>query len=170
MKARLRVAQIPGTVAATRRGYVLVTLRGDLPVAYSSRLLTQMGYVTFKTVPKGDLYRSDSARPILSAVVESSQYAALHDGVISRNPSLFFKMSDPYSFARFTAAHLNQNLGIYLDKRLISAPKLLEPISDSGVISGNFNLRELGFIAAVMNAGPLPARVTFVSSSSIVRT
>lgn len=170
MKERLQVAKIRGTVVSTRSGYLDVTLDASLPVAYSSKLLTQMGYVTFKTVPKGDVYRSASVRPIRSAVVESPEYAAEHSGVISRSPTLFFKMSDPYSFGRFTAAHLNQSLGIYLDDRLISAPKLMSPISDSGMIFGQLGARELGFIAAVMNAGPLPAHVKFISSSGIIRS
>jgi preprotein translocase subunit SecD len=169
MKERLRVAQIKGEVVSTRSGYLNVTLDASLPVAYSSRLLTQTGYVTFRTVPNGDLYRSASARPIRSAVVESPEYAAEHSGVISRTPTLFFELSDPSSFERFTAAHLNQSLGIYLDDGLISAPKLMSPISDSGLISGTFSARELNFFAAVMAAGPLPAQVKFVSSSRVIR-
>jgi preprotein translocase subunit SecD len=170
MKGRLRVSRIKGTLVSTRSGYLEVTLDTGLPVAYSSRLLSQMGYVTFRIVPKGNLYRSASARPIRSAHVESPEYAAEHSGVISSTPTLFFKISDPSSFARFTAAHLNQSLGIYLDGRLIAAPELKSPISDSGVISGNFSARELDFIAAVMDAGPLPAHVKFISSSGILRS
>lgn len=170
MKERLRVAQIKGAVAPTRSGYVEVTLDARLPVAYSSRLLTQPGYVTFRVLPKGPVYRSASARAIRSADVESSEYAAEHSGVISRGSTLFFKMSDPVSFRRFTAAHLKQSLGIYLDDRLIYAPELMSPISDSGMITGNANARELGFIAAVMNAGPLPAHVKFISTSGVIRS
>jgi len=169
MKERLRVAQIKGTVVSTRSGYLNVTLDAGLPVGYSSKLLTQMGHVTFRTVPKGDVYRSASVRPIRSALIESPEYAAEHSGVISRTPTLFFKMSDPTAFGRFTAAHLNQSLGIYLDDRLISAPELMSPISDSGMITGNFDARELDFIAAVLDAGPLPARVKFISTSGVIR-
>jgi preprotein translocase subunit SecD len=169
MKERLRVAHIKGTVGSTRAGYLEVTLDAGLPTAYSSRLLTEMGYVTFKTVPKGDLYRSPSMRPIRSAVVESPQEAE-QMGVISSSPTLFFKISDPSSFKRFTAAHLKQSLGIYLDDRLISAPELETPISDSGMITGRTDARELDLIAAVMNAGPLPAHVKFVSASAITRS
>jgi plastocyanin len=120
-------------------------------------------------VPKGDVYRSASVRPIRSALIESPEYAAEHSGVISRTPTLFLKMSDPTAFGRFTAAHLNQSLGIYLDDRLISAPELMSPISDSGMITGNFDARELDFIAAVLDAGPLPARVKFISTSGVIR-
>lgn len=170
MKERLRAAHIKGIVASTRAGYLDVTLDAGLPTAYSSRLLTEMGYVTFKTVPNGDLYRSPSMRPIRSAVVESPQEAAEQLGVISCCATLFFKISDPSSFERFTAAHLKQSLGIYLDDRLISAPELEAPISDSGMITGRTDARELDFIAAVMNAGPLPAHVKFVSASAVTRS
>jgi len=170
MKERLHVAQIKGTIVSTQSGYLEVTLDARLPVPYSSRLLTQMGYVTFKTLPKGDVYRSPSVRPIRSAVVESPEYAAEHSGVISQGPTLFFKMSDPVSFRRFTAAHLRQSLGIYLDGRLVSAPELMSPISDSGMITSNFDARELDFIAAVMNAGPLPVHLRFISASGVIRS
>ncbi len=129
-----------------------------------------MAYVTFKTLPSGEVYRSTSGQPIRSAHVESPEYAAEHSGVISSSPTLFFKISDPSAFRRFTAAHLNQSLGIYLDNRLISAPQLMSPISESGMITGRFGAREIDFIAAVMDAGPLPAHVKFISISGIVRS
>ena len=172
MKARLRASHIRATVSPTRNGYFRVTLDATVPTVYSARLLTQRGYITFRTVPKGDLYHSPSKRPIRSATLESPQYAAMHSGIISSAPVLHFTLSDPPSFARFTSAHINQDLGIYLDDHLISAPRLVEPISDEGSISGGQNdapnAMELGLIGAVMNAGPLPAHVRFVSSSAII--
>lgn len=172
MKARLSASHIRGTVSSMPNGYLRVTLDAMVPTVYSARLLTQRGYITFKTVPKGDLYHSPSERPIRSATLESPQYAAMHSGIISNAPVLNFTLSDPPSFAQFTGAHINQDLGIYLDDRLISAPRLVGPISDKGSIFGGqndaSNAMELGLIAAVMDAGPLPAHVRFVSSSGII--
>jgi preprotein translocase subunit SecD len=171
MRERLRAAHISGTVASTRRGYLRVTLDTTLPKAYTLRLLTQTGYVTLKTIQSGSLYRSRSSRPIRSAVLESPEYAAAHSGIISSAPVVIFTLSDPSAFAEFTGAHIGQDLGIYLDDRLISAPRLTGPISNSGAISGGAggtdSVQELAFIAAVMNSGPLPAHVAFVSSSAI---
>jgi len=172
MRARLRAAHIDGTISSTRRGYLRATLDTTLPKKYTSRLLTQMGDVTFRTMQKGDLYRSRSSRPIRSATLESPQYAATHSGIISNTPVVIFVLSDPNSFARFTGAHVGQDLGIYLDDRLISAPRLMGPISNSGAIFGGIGganfLKDLAFIAAVMNSGPLPAHVTFVSASPVI--
>jgi SecD/SecF fusion protein len=49
-------------------------------------------------------------------------------------------------------------LGIVLDKRLISAPRIITTISDRGQISGSaMDEREVDYIVDILNAGSLPA-------------
>jgi preprotein translocase subunit SecD len=94
----------------------------------------------------------------------------MHSAIISSTPVLSFKVSDPVSFGRFTAAHVNQDLGIFIDDRLIAAPRLTGPIPDGGEIAGGKDntMQELGFIAAIMNLGSLPTHLRYVSSSGII--
>jgi SecD/SecF fusion protein len=57
-----------------------------------------------------------------------------------------------------TAPDVRRNLGIILDKRLISAPEIRETISDRGTISGgSMTDREVDHIVQILNAGSLPA-------------
>jgi SecD/SecF fusion protein len=49
-------------------------------------------------------------------------------------------------------------LGIILDKRLISAPRIITTISSQGQISGSaMNEQEVDYIVSILNAGSLPA-------------
>jgi preprotein translocase subunit SecD len=51
-----------------------------------------------------------------------------------------------------------RHLGIILDKRLLSAPRIITRITDRGMISGGaMTEREVDHIIEVLNAGSLPA-------------
>jgi SecD/SecF fusion protein len=50
-----------------------------------------------------------------------------------------------------------RHLGIILDERLISFPRLITTISDSGRITGNFTQDEVTFLVGILRAGKLPA-------------
>ena len=52
----------------------------------------------------------------------------------------------------------HRRLGIMLDKQLISAPNIIETISDRGMISGGtMSEQEVEHIIEILNAGSLPA-------------
>ncbi len=53
-----------------------------------------------------------------------------------------------------------RHLGIILDERLISFPRLITTISDSGRITGNFTQDEVSFLVGILRAGKLPATLT----------
>jgi SecD/SecF fusion protein len=61
------------------------------------------------------------------------------------------------------------HLGIILDGRLYSAPRLISAITSQGQITGNFQQEEVDFIVEVLNAGHLPAALakTPVSETNI---
>jgi len=48
-------------------------------------------------------------------------------------------------------------LGIVMDGELLSAPRIMGVISDSGQITGNFTAEEVQFITGLLKAGQLPA-------------
>ncbi len=50
-----------------------------------------------------------------------------------------------------------RHLGIMLDNRLLSFPRLITTISDSGRITGNFKKEEVDFLVGILRAGRLPA-------------
>ncbi|OYP34688.1 protein translocase subunit SecD [Rhodopirellula sp. MGV] len=53
-----------------------------------------------------------------------------------------------------------RQLGIVMDDRLLSAPNILQPISKSGRITGNFTTEEVRSLVDILKAGQLPAALT----------
>jgi len=58
-------------------------------------------------------------------------------------------------------------LGIFLDKRYISAPRINSPIYDSGQIEGNFTQEQTITLANELDAGALPAQIKIVENETI---
>jgi preprotein translocase subunit SecD len=74
-------------------------------------------------------------------------------------------------FADFTSTHSQQYLGIVLDKTVISAPIVNEPITGgSGIISGSFTAAEANALAIQLRYGSLPVPVKVVESRTVGAT
>jgi preprotein translocase subunit SecD len=74
-------------------------------------------------------------------------------------------------FSEYTTSHRNQYLGIILDKRVISAPVVNDPITDgNGIISGNFTAAEANQLAVQLRYGSLPVPVKVVESRTVGAT
>ncbi|MEW6031159.1 MAG: protein translocase subunit SecD [Chloroflexota bacterium] len=68
-------------------------------------------------------------------------------------------------FAEYTTTHVGQYLGIVLDKVVISAPSVNEPITEgSGTISGNFTLESANSLVIQLRYGSLPIPFKLVES------
>ena len=50
-----------------------------------------------------------------------------------------------------------RHLAIMLDERLLSFPRLITTISESGRITGDFTEEEVDFLVGILRAGRLPA-------------
>ena len=71
-------------------------------------------------------------------------------------------------FGEFTSQHVGEYLGIALDKILISAPVVREPITDGrGVISGNFTYESANDLAIQLRYGSLPIPLKVAESRTI---
>jgi preprotein translocase subunit SecD len=155
MRERLAAAHVSASVKTVSGTRIEVSLPSAPPV-FLSKLLTEPGVVEFRITPHGDVYKPHTARAIKSA--EATYYM---DG----KPVVMFHTADPNSFRRFTAAHLNKDMGIYLDGRLLSDPVIAGPISDDGMIVGKFTYQQTQLIAAVIGSQPFPTRVKLVSET-----
>jgi len=66
-------------------------------------------------------------------------------------------------FGQLTGSHIpnsagqTYNLGIILDKKLLSAPSIQSKISSQGRITGAMGKEEVDFVVGILNAGSLPA-------------
>jgi preprotein translocase subunit SecD len=63
-------------------------------------------------------------------------------------------------FQQLTTENVKRQLAIVLDNKVVSAPTIDEPISDSGQIRGNFTQQSAGDLALVLRSGALPASLT----------
>ncbi len=74
-------------------------------------------------------------------------------------------------FADYTGSHVNQILGIVLDKTVISTPRINSKIDKgSGLIEGNFDQASANELAINLRYGSLPVPVKVVESQSVGAT
>lgn len=72
------------------------------------------------------------------------------------------------TFADYTTANVGQHLGIVLDKKVISAPQVDEPITEGeGIIRGSFTAESANALAVQLRYGSLPIPLIVVESRTI---
>ncbi len=93
---------------------------------------------------------------------------------VSRDPSgqyvIQFRLDSEGSqiFGDYTTEHVGEYLGIVLDKEVISAPVVNEPITEGeGVISGAFTLESANNLAVQLRYGSLPIPLKVVETRTI---
>ena len=71
-------------------------------------------------------------------------------------------------FGNVTREHVNDLLAIVLDERVISSPRINEPIlGGNGIISGNFTIENATELAILLRAGALPAPLAVVEERTV---
>ncbi|MEM7663485.1 MAG: protein translocase subunit SecD [Pseudomonadota bacterium] len=74
-------------------------------------------------------------------------------------------------FGDATAQNVGRQFAIVLDDRVMSAPNIREPIFGGNVqITGNFTIDEAQDLAAIIEAGELPAKIQFINERTISPT
>lgn len=74
-----------------------------------------------------------------------------------------FSSQGTRKFADFTRSHVNEILGVFYDGRLLTAPKINEPITDGkAIIEGFQSLRDATRVAESINNGALPVHLKVV--------
>ncbi|MDB2687542.1 protein kinase [Mariniblastus sp.] len=86
-------------------------------------------------------------------------------------PRLTFKISRDSvgRFSSITKKNVGQLLAIFFDGKLISAPRIMSPISSSGTVSGDFSKEELESIAAAINGYSNEIKSHIVASKRLLR-
>jgi preprotein translocase subunit SecD len=78
------------------------------------------------------------------------------------------KSEDAQIFSDYTSRNVGSVLAIVLDKQIISAPRINEPITDGqGVISGNFTLESANSLAVQLRYGSLPIPLVVVETRTV---
>jgi preprotein translocase subunit SecD len=101
--------------------------------------------------------------------------AQLKDARVSQNPTtgeivVAFELTEDGAqiFGDYTSIHVGDVLGIVLDKQLISAPRINQPITEGGgVISGQFTAEEANSLAIQLRYGALPVPLKVVENKTV---
>jgi SecD/SecF fusion protein len=79
-----------------------------------------------------------------------------------------FNLRGGQRFGQVTAENVGRPFAIVLDGKVISAPRILGPITGgSGQITGNFTVEEANNLAILLRAGALPAKLTVVEERTV---
>jgi protein-export membrane protein SecD len=93
-----------------------------------------------------------------------------NNGGLSNEPivSVTFNSTGADLFEKITADHVGQQLAIFLDGKLISAPTIRERIGGGkAIISGGFTPQEAKDLVQNLNFGALPVPISLVSTQTI---
>ncbi|MGD8192209.1 protein translocase subunit SecD [Brevibacillus ginsengisoli] len=92
----------------------------------------------------------------------SVQYDELH------RPYVALKFMDKEKVRRITETNLHKRMSIHLDEQTISAPEIQNVISDGNAsIQGGFTVEKATEMAALLNAGALPAKLIEIQATSV---
>ncbi|GAA0573504.1 protein translocase subunit SecD [Caenispirillum bisanense] len=82
--------------------------------------------------------------------------------------SFRFDTAGARQFGNVTTANTGRQLAILLDDKVISAPRINEPIvGGSGVITGSFTVQQAQDLALLLRAGALPAPLTVLEERTV---
>ncbi len=112
--------------------------------------------------------------PILienTPIITGADIATANQGYDEGNrPNIQFRLNGQGAqrFGRATAANVNKPFAIVLDDDVMSAPNINEPIYGGSVqITGSFTIEEAQDLAAIIEAGELPARIGFIEERTV---
>jgi preprotein translocase subunit SecD len=158
----------PGTVVRTTLGGGPITPTVPLSPTVAPTAAVTNTQETTSTVssPEEPVYETIlTGRDLRDARVSTSS--------LTNEPVIVFQLTDEGArkFAEYTRNHVGQILAITMDKVVLSAPTVREPILDgNGEISGRFTLAEARSLAIQMRYGALPVPLRVVDTSSIGAT
>lgn len=169
-------------------GRFLIKLPGSLDPAEASKRIGQTGRLTFQIAcdaqpqSPGDNPPEDCAsyafrsppdqkiwvKTTTNAIVDGNDIIdaqMLTDSAIQQPVVTFrFNKKGTQRFAELTTANIGQPIAIILDRVVLSAPRVVEPIlGGSGQISTNFTREDAANLVLVLRSGSLPAPITFIS-------
>ena len=79
-----------------------------------------------------------------------------------------FNIRGGQRFGQVTSENVGRPFAIVLDGKVISAPRILGPITGgSGQISGNFTVEQANNLAILLRAGALPAKLNIVEERTV---
>ena len=173
---------------------ILVELPAVKDPAAAERVLKEVAVLEFKIVPVDVAAQAENYQALLKAPNLSAKDKAAAEKYLSQtayeksgdvvyagnelkgaqaaydqgnNPDINFQPSNGKKFLDLTTKNMGKPLGIFVDKRFISAPTINGPISDSGQITGSFTQQDAITLANELNAGALPVQTTIIENETV---
>lgn len=181
------------TIQRQGRDRILVQVPGVKDVARLKSLVGETGKLEFKMVdtqsdvqqalqtgrpPAGrDLVQSEDGYS--SAYLLLSRAMVTGESLVDAQPGFDQRTNEPVVTFRFDTAGARrfgkatqENVGrpfaIVLDKKVISAPVIREPIlGGTGQISGNFTVQAANDLSVLLRSGALPAKLTILEERTV---
>lgn len=170
------VAEFPGAtnpeevVAALKRTALLEFVdMGSTPIPQGTTIVTDLGLEAGATPEPA----ADGTTPTVYHTVMTGsglKSATVGQGQLAGQYGISFTLDSEASkiFAEYTSTHRGQYLGIVLDKVVVSAPVINEPITGGeGSISGSFTQAEAQTLAVQLRSGSLPIPIKVVESRTV---
>ena len=167
--AELHGVTNPEEVVATLKQTALLEFvdMGSTPVAVGSLIQTDFGV-------ENPAATTETGETIYHTVITG---AGLETASVTRSQagayeiSFILKSDSTNVFAEYTTANRGKYLAIVLDKQVVSAPTINDPITDGqGVITGNFTQETAQTLAVQLRSGALPIPIKVVESRTIGAT
>lgn len=169
------VAEFPGVtnpeevVASLKQTALLEFVdMGSTPLQAGSVIETDFGLANAAATPSADGTPPTVYHTVMTgAGLETASVAA---GQLPGQYAIAFTLKPESSdiFAEYTSTHSGQYLGIVLDKVVVSAPVINEPITGGeGSISGDFSQEEAQTLAVQLRSGSLPIPIKVVESRTV---
>jgi preprotein translocase subunit SecD len=158
---------------------LLVELPGERDPGVAERLLQEAAVLDFKIIPakvnarieRDSKYAQDpnGAYKDSGAVVYSGADLKGAEAAFGQagEPQINFQTKDPKKFGDLTQKYMGQLLGIFLDRKFVSAATIEGVITDSGLIHGSFTEDDVTRIANELNAGALLVPTVIIEKDEI---
>ena len=170
---------------------IVIEAPGEADPTRIKDLLSQAGRMTFNMAdadpsslrsaqatrprPGWELLQDQNGQPLLvnrTPVVTGSDIATANQGrdPDDNSPAVDFRLSGSGAerFGRTTANNRGEVFAIVLDGTVMSAPRINEPIWGGNVqITGQFSVQEAQDLAAIIEAGELPAKLNFIEERTV---
>ncbi len=193
---RRRVDQLGTTepiIQREGRNRILVQVPGIQDVERLKNLIGETGKLEFKMVdpsvdageaatskrvPAGDVLAYDEENPPVPYVLKD-EVLLTGQNLVDAQASFDDRTGEPVVTFRFDAAGAKrfgkitqENVGlpfaVLLDDKVITAPRINEPIlGGTGQISGNFTVERANDLAVLLRSGALPAKLTAIEERTV---
>ena len=171
------ILEVPGEPDPTRikdvlsqAGELTFSLVDDTPSRIQQTLATGRAPTGWRL-----LYDINTNEPLLinnTPVVTGADVATASQGFDpdDNSPAVNFRLNGVGQdrFSRTTQENVGRRFAIVLDERVMSAPNIREPIYGGSVqITGSFSMEEALDLAAIIEAGELPAPLNFIEERTV---